>query len=262
MENLVKSYTLFLGLILLNIPIIKAQNSIYRNISSYGTISYPAIRKIDFETGDFSQIEPGDIFSHRPEDIPILNNEIVHGGSYSVKCSLPGSGYDAGSSFVRMKGFPLIDLYYDWWIYINEGYDAGSNWNMICEWYPQNSIGANHHVAICFINAHGIKNNLFFNFRTIHVEWEVPGASSKYECAQIYSDIEMPTGRWVHFNVIYRYHASSGQIVVKMDGQNVLIWNGKTTFNSTSKMQWGFGTYCSPDNDPHSFYFDDIIIYE
>jgi hypothetical protein len=245
-----------------------AQNDAVQ-ISTLGTISYvnrDPVRHVDFETGDFSQVPPGDTHGDNGLSFPTVVTDMVHSGTYAAECRLDDPSVSCASS-IRMWGIEpkTAPLYYSFWIYIQDGYEAVSGpdtWQMICEWNAPNPIGANQHVGLMFQTYHGVKNNLNFNFYGIHVDWGVPGADPAYDCALIFSNVSMPTGRWVHFETYYKTDMTNGIIQVKMEDQVILTWTGRTEFDpgETTNISFTVTDYCGPAAPPHSFWFDDVWI--
>ena len=250
----------------LNITTAATSNTI--QVSSGGTIIYSApLRHIDFETRDFSQIPPGDTWGDPSTSFPTLVTDMVHSGTYAAECSVGGTSASSKTSELRMWSIPpkITSLYYSLWIYVQSGYEvvAGANtWNMICEWYAPPPVAANQHVGIMMMTSGGVKNNLYFHFYQIHVEWGIPGADPAHDCALMFSNVSMPTGRRVHFETFYRTDLVNGVIQVKMDDQVILDWRGRTEFypGSTTDIGYSVGNYCGGGAPAHSFWFDDLWI--
>jgi hypothetical protein len=226
------------------------------------------IRHVDFDTGDFSQIPPGDVHGEDPSSVPTIVTNRVHGGTYAARCRLDNPNLYIASE-IRMWGWSpetLPPIYYSFWIYVEDGYDVGNggeNWQMICEWNAPYPVGGGKHVDISFQDAHGVKNNLYMNFFQIHLLWGVPGASPAYPNAMIWSDVEMPTGKWVFFEIYYVTDMTNGIIQAKMNGKVILEWKGRTQFdpeNGNTAIAWCPANYCGHAVPPHSFWFDDIWI--
>jgi len=238
-------------------------------ISSRGTINYvngDPVRHVDFETGDFSQVPPGDNHGDNGLNLPTIVTDRVHSGTYAAECRLDDPSVSVASE-IRMWSIPPKDapLYYSFWIYVEDGYEAvggAGTWNAICEWCAPNPVSADKHVDISMMSARNVKNNIYLNFFQIHVDWGVPGADPQYPNAIIYSGVEMPTGEWVFFEIYYETDMTDGTIQVKMNGTVILEWRGRTEFDpgKTTDISWCLINYCGHEAPPHSFWFDDIWI--
>jgi hypothetical protein len=220
------------------------------------------LRKIDFETGDLSQIGAGDVYSHHPDDIPVVVQDIVHAGKYALRCAVANLSPSRRSSVVRLWNIPLKPvLHYDFWLFIPYGYEVPYDHNtmMICEWYPQNEVGADEFIALYFNDASGVKNNISLRFNNNTGNFALLGIWP------IFSGVEMPTRRWVHFQISYRHDLINGEVQVKMDGKIIMDYKGRTAFdNSPDFTQFAFGTYFWIEEAPlinaAAFYYDDIYI--
>ena len=235
-------------------------SSVQISVSGQIITSNP-LRYIDFETGDFSQVGSGSLSYAYSSDIPVITLNNPYAGNYACNVSTAQTRSSSMDSYVILSSIPLgSEIYYDFEMYVPSGYSTGNNWDLLWEWYPHNSVGANHHLGVGIIDANGVSNNLYFHFYGIQFDWNVPEANPGIDNVMIYSGIGLPTGRWVHFQILYNSDDVNGQVEVKMDNAVVLNWQGKTTFNDTSYMQWGFGTYCASTTNPHWFGYDNIWI--
>lgn len=231
---------------------------------SFGSITPPIhniIRLLNFETGDFSQIGSGEFGSTYASDVPVITRINPYSGNYACNVSTAQTRPASMMSYVILSSIPFgHEIYFDLYFYAPPGFDTGNNWDLLWEWYPQNDVGANQHLGVGVIDGNGVTNNLYFHFYGIQFDWGVPGADPRYDNVMIYSGVGLPTGRYVHFRILYNSDDVNGEVQVKMDNTIILDWQGKTTFNNTPAMQWAFGTYCGSRSDPHWFEYDDVTI--
>lgn len=219
------------------------------------------LQDMDFETGDFSQQIGGD---QTGDTIIVYNGS--HSGRYATRCRGPPV------SSIRMWGgidpTKYKELYYDFWVYVDLGFEvpAGPEWQMIAEWCAPNPVSCNDHVALTFMNAYGVRNNLGIHFRSatgkLPYQWglPVPPGTVIYE---MFSGNEMPTGKWLHFEVYWLTDMVNGTIQVKMNGRILIEWKGRTQFdpeNGNNEISFTCTNYCHTDLPIHNIYFDDIYI--
>jgi hypothetical protein len=236
-------------------------------IFSLGTIALqppatPPLRIVDFETGDFSQVAPGDTNGG-----PLIVSDVVHSGVYAVMCPITNASVSVDSE-VRMWGINATaePLYYSFWVYVEEGYEVvggADTWNVICEWNAPHPVGGGMHVDISMMTnwRTGIKNQLYMNFQNLS-SWGIPGTDPQYPNVIIWSNVSMPTGQWVHFQTYYQTDMTNGTIRVDMDGQTIIEWKGRTQFDDigSNLIAWCLTNYCGTGAPPHTFWFDDICI--
>lgn len=237
-------------------------------IFSTGDIVYGgSLRHVDFETGDFSQVPPGDTNGDNGLNFPTIVTDRVHSGTYAARCNLDNPNVCRASE-IRMWGWSpqtLPPLYYSFWIYVQDGYEVvgSGSWQMICEWMgPQPAISGEI-LALSFEDAYGVKNNLFLDFKKIDSIWGVPGADPALGHTMMFSGVEMPTGEWVFFEIYCATDMTNGIVQVKMNGAVILEWLGRTQFDpvdGTTDISFCTVNYCAYTVPPHSFWFDDIWI--
>jgi len=256
--NSFKPHLLILAILVLiagcsNITTAATSNTI--QISSAGTIIYSApLRHIDFETGDFSQVPPGDTHGDNGLSFPTIVTDRVHSGTYAAQCRLDNLSVSVASE-IRMWGWSpetLPPLYYSFWIYVEAGYRAPA-WNLITEWNSPAPYYGERHIDLCFANNVARYNELYMNF--YQLSW-----APSYD---IQSGVSLPTGQWVHFEIYFVTSMTNGLIQVEMDGNLILEWRGRTQFEPTdgnTAIAWQLDNYCGSACSPHSFWFDDIWI--
>lgn len=225
------------------------------------TIVRQPLRYVDFETGDFGQVQ---LINGASGTLPIIVTNRTHSGTYAAQCRIIEASVSQSSDIDIWGWLPetLPPLYYSFWIYVQAGYEAVSGtdtWQQICEWNAPSPVGGGSHVDISFEDYGGVVDNLYMTFLNLG-SWNV---SPNGNIAIIYSNVAIPTGQWVQFEIYYVTSMTSGSIQVKMNGLPILHWNGRTQFdpvNGNTVVPWVLDNYCGTHAPAHSFWFDDIWI--
>lgn len=196
-----------------------------------------ALRDIDFETGDFSQITSGDHVG----DSTVVSDPPAHSGTYSARLSAPPK------ADLRLWSLPSDDLWYSYWFYLPEDWNGDTRWQMLAEWCPGVAPFCDIHALIGFHDHSGIENNIYF-----YTTWGV----------NEHSGVSLPEGRWVNIQAYTHWDMTDGEIVVWMDGAEILRYTGRTLMypESPDRISHEVGSYRDPGYAPHPFYLDDVLI--
>jgi len=216
-----------------------------QNISSYGTVNYPAtvLLHIGMETGDLSEWdsvqEHPDYGSH-----VIVQKDIVRSGKYAIKFVHEDPSTDLGRRadvFKRGK----TKAYYAGWFYFPKDFK-------VLEWHALFGLGYNHpehweRYRICVDSSMRLH---FINNGDTHPDI--------FE----YSDITLPLGRWFQVQIYFKTHSTEGRIKAWVDGKLFVDW-----VNYNTHPDWApelptlrVNHYCSTEDPPSVAYFDDAVI--
>ncbi len=223
------------------------------------------LRYVDFETGDFSQVTSQYGMSGRingggdPASTPVIVSDVVHNGRYAAKLPTPNPAVYQSSNIDLWSWTPsdYPPLYYSFWVYVQAGYHTGygaNNWQQLTEWNSPAPYYGGRHIDVSFGDTYsGQYNQVYLNF--FGVTWGGPDVNS---------GVSIPTGQWVHFVIYFKNSLNSdGQILVYMNDNLIIQYNGRTQFDTTSgntSIQWSFANYCGTSTPPHTFWYDDVWV--
>jgi hypothetical protein len=198
------------------------------------------VRQVDFETNDFSQVPPGDTVG----DSTIVTEQ-AHCGSRSARLTAPPK------ADIRMWSLASQDYWLSYWIYLPTSWNGDGRWQMLHEWCPGVSPFCDIHVLLGFQDKSGIENNIDLYY--------ILGAG---QTGQIFSDVSLPQGEWVHIKSYTHWNETDGNLIVWMNDREILNFSGRTTMlpTNTSKISLEIGSYRDSSYAPSPMYVDDIVL--
>jgi hypothetical protein len=198
------------------------------------------VRRVDFETGDFTQPAPGDVVGAAQ-----AVTSPVHCGQYAVSLSAPPK------ADVRMWSLRSRDLWLSYWVLIPTDWNGEGQWQMLHEWCPGVSPFCNIHILLGFQDHGGIEDNLYL----YHI-W-APGVAE-----QIYANVALPRGRWVKVKSYTHWDMTAGELMVWLDDVEILRYQGRTLMYEAdpSLLSLEIGGYRDSAYAPSPMYLDDIVL--
>jgi hypothetical protein len=229
-----------------------------------------ALRKVDFETGDFSQ---------NIQNVTGMST-ITKGlkGSYAALLRSPPTSSLMFWSWDVVHDYP--EMYIDFLVQVQQGFvvPEGGFWQLLWEENAPHPIGGNEHFGLMFKTARGVTNNIFLQFYSnydirqydLPFEWGIaPEGEGSDRAAELYTGVEMPTGQPVHFEIYVKTHMTDGIIRIKMNGTVIIDYHGRTQFDApidpdtgqpNNAIAYVLTNYCADSLPVHDIIFDDIYI--
>jgi hypothetical protein len=271
--NSFKPHLLILAILVLiagclNITTAATSNTI--QISSTGTIIYIApLRHIDFETGDFNEsinanwggtiIQPGLV------------------GNYAASFVAPPTADMGLWSWDPVNQYH--QMYYDCLVKFTAGMSIPT-WQMIFEINAPYPASGNEHIALLLGNRDGVTNNVFLQFYSnydyrgydLPYTWGLaPMGSGSDRVYELHSGVSMPAGQTVRIEVYVKTDLVNGIITVKMDGVEIINYQGRTQFDPewnpdpptphySDLISTVWGNYCDATLPVHEMILDEIYI--
>lgn len=196
-----------------------------------------------------------------------LNQQIVHGGVWSLKMTIPGSSNSSAVPGARMHRWcesqRYRELYYSVWYFVPRHYTVEKGgWLNWFQFKSKRPNGAND--PFFFLD---IKNDLGMNNMKFMLTWwgghKFSGPQENQQGYRTWvANDAIPIGRWFHIEAKYVCAGDfSGAIQIWQDGKQIFHLDRVRTRHGDGDCQWGvnnYGTGVSPS--PVTIFIDDAAI--
>lgn len=243
------AYTIVLIIILLVIPleIVYAANSSATTFTISGKIFTPQVyAKIDFSTGDFSQINQfGAVTDHPPIATCQIITTITKASNYSMLCTQTDPAADPGTSnrakavLSQIGNLHLTEMYYGFSVYLSPTLKA-ERWVQIFEenQYDPRILDWQHIAQLQVVNQNGQP-------RLSVLKGEIAPDDSLWMDSN-----PIPLGEWIDF-VAYVKLAEDGEVMVWQNGNLLADVHYATAIPGLEPRAYpAFGLYQSHNNPP------------
>ena len=210
----------------------------------------------DMETGDLSQWalpgellaadQGGGVYDERSGSVSVTDR-VAHGGRYSIEMTInDGGGTDQAVRIFRWYENP-VQAYYSVWYLFPQSYTPARWWNVMQfkskAPYPKDTLW------VLNVGNRPSGEMYFYLY-----DWQ--------QCEGYNQTVrDIPVGRWVHVEVLYRRSATkSGRVAVWQDGVLLFDQDGVQT-TTAGDVQWSVDNYTDQISpSPATIYADDAAI--